>query len=133
MTPAETKQVYEAACNMRRLKPQQEEASEWHKALKSFELKDVRTAMSAWWASTDRDDRGELRSKWLPTIAELKGKVDAARAKRVNALLEPQDIVRFECNGGHRCCGFIAHSAPDPSGRHCHCGSELTVSGRVAL
>ena len=39
MTPAETKQVYEAACNMRRLKPQQEEASEWHKALKSFELK----------------------------------------------------------------------------------------------
>lgn len=82
MKPVETKRLYERACREKRRDAKQDEMNLWHRVLRGFEVRDVESALDAWWASTDRDEKGELRSKWLPSPAELKPLAIAAQRKR---------------------------------------------------
>jgi hypothetical protein len=128
MKPADTKRIYEAACKARRMDPVQEEGKEWHDTLRSFEERDVETAMKAWWASTDRDAGGELRSKWPPKAGELKSLVIVAQRKREAAAREPKDFVAWECpwpeGCAWRCTGW--RSPEDLRGRKCdRCGRSM--------
>jgi hypothetical protein len=73
MKTAETKKIYEKACAAKRLKFQQEEYELWHRSLKDLDLRDVETALDAWWISPATDSNGDLKSRWLPAPAELRG------------------------------------------------------------
>jgi hypothetical protein len=78
MKPAETKALYEKACRSRRMEPVQEEAQEWHKQLRGYEARDVQYGIDTWFASTDTDERGQPKSRFLPVPAELKKLAEVA-------------------------------------------------------
>lgn len=134
MKPADTKRLYESACKTRRVTPQEDEARAWHKNLLSFEVRDVQAALDAWWASTARDEKGELRSRWLPAPAELKEFTERAVRRLAVDAAEPQDMVMWECvgEGRHRYTGFYPRSKPTPAKKHCGCGAELRALERRA-
>ncbi len=131
MKPVESKALYEKACGVRRIKPQQEEYEQWHKNIRDFEPRDVQAALDAWWASTERDRDGDAKSKWLPTPGELLGLVIAARDKRIVRAREPEDLVFLMCSAGHRSSCFVVRSA-EFCKRTCRCGAEIKVLQREA-
>lgn len=134
MKPAETKAIYEAASRAKRLPVVQEESEDWHKHLRAFEAADVRAGLDLWNASTERDSKGELKSKWLPAPAELK--VLAERAQRARLVKEstPKVYARWECPS----CRFISAAfvpENDTRGSRCRkCGKPMNeiFRGRAA-
>ena len=66
-------------------------------ALKFFEVRDVRAALDRWWASTDRDDRGELRSRFLPAPGDLIPLIQAESRKHFASLDQALELVRRIC------------------------------------
>lgn len=135
MKPEQTKRIYESACRSRRLDPMQEEGASWHHALRTFEARDVETALLDWNRSTERDSKGDLLSKWLPAVAQLVTLTKAAQRKRETAAREPQDMIVWRCSGQvvHTCTGFVARGASTGTAdRKCHCGAELHLVLREA-
>ena len=139
MKPSETELIYKQACLSKRIVPQVEEGRMWHKVLASCEAVDVRTAIDVWWASIERDAQGELRSRFLPTPAELLGLSHYAAQKRVQRSSQKTYLVAWRCptcKGG--CCGFLAQGADtfrtcrrpiggDEQNRLVFCGAALEV------
>ncbi|HZP06180.1 MAG TPA: hypothetical protein VFB43_14860 [Terracidiphilus sp.] len=136
MTPDETNRLYRGACQSKGRVPNQEQGRSWHRTLRSFDTRDVEAALDAWNASTERDSKGDLKSKWLPAPGELKPLVLAAQSKRESAAREPEDLLCLSCEGPvpHRFTSFIRRSAvPDLDRRRCRsCGAKLRVEKREA-
>ncbi len=72
MTPSETKRVYERACRVKRIAPQDDEGRAWHRVLRKLEARDVEAALDAWWADTTPTLSGRPRGAFMPEPAELK-------------------------------------------------------------
>jgi hypothetical protein len=132
MTPKETEEIYKNACRSKRVVPQIEEGRMWHKALSMCDVRDVRSALDAWWASTEKNDRGELKSKWLPAPGELKPLIDEAARRRMNAAAQPTELVRWQCPDCHvTMSGLIATN--DYRTRTCRrCGAQVNEIYRGA-
>ena len=130
MTPKETEAIYTEACRAKRIAPQAEEGRMWHKALKDYEARDVRTALDAWWASTDRDSKGDLKSQWMPAPGELIAFVERAKHKREAAAAIPRFLTCWECPPcRYRCTGFYPKGS-DYIATCPHCGKPMAVFHR---
>lgn len=133
MKPAETERLYVRACRERRLEPQQEEGQAWHKAVKQFELRDVEAGLERWSASTERDAQGNVKSKWLPVASELRALAEAAKKKREAAAAEPQDVLIWQCEKGHRFSRYIPRKEPITTtpGQCSSCGAPVVRTQRM--
>lgn len=132
MTPAETKQLYESACKTKRMTSVQEEGAMWHKAFKGYEVADVRAALDAWWASTDRDSKGDLKSQWMPAPGELIAFVERAKQKRETSAAIPRDLVCFECQSCRYRCTSFPPRGTTPAINCRVCGNGMSVFCREA-
>ena len=138
MKPDETKAIYEKACRTRRFPYQQDESEAWHKSLRGFEARDVQAALDEWWASAAVDDKGEPRSKWLPTTGELRQITERIQSKRIAKKAEKKLVVDCDCPS----CGVWWSAAvsvgeikkffcraPKPGPQGTICGAELIADG----
>jgi hypothetical protein len=118
MRPSETKAVYEKAVRRKRLPVVQEEAEDWHRKLKGFEMRDVQAGIDLWDASEEVDGRGQLASRWMPPTDELVRLAAQARRKREKDAAEPRFKTLFTCPvcGASR-LGFLR--ASDSTARRC--------------
>ena len=115
MKPSEVEKFYQRACGVRHNTPQVEEGREWAKILRDIEQRDADVAISNWWASTETDSKGDLKSNWLPAPADLKRFVYAAINRRRVASAEHKDLVRWQCpDCGRFACGFLSHGFDGP-------------------
>jgi len=99
MKPAEMKVIYEEACRtaVNRPVPDPIQAKAWLETLGFFDVKDVRGGLALWWASTSCDERGEIRSKWLPAPAELKPLCEQARRGTQAKRAQGERLVLWQC------------------------------------
>jgi len=132
MKPSETEALYTAACKAKRLVPQKEEGRMWHKALSLYEARDVQAALDKWWASTETNVHGELKSKWLPAPGELKPLVEEVARKRLRAASVPKQCVHWKCpRCGVRMSGCVPET--DLRGRKCPgCTAPMNEEERKA-
>lgn len=125
MNRAEMEKLYTRACKSRRIEPQQEEGQAWLKAFKDFEARDVEAALNAWDNSSELNEQGQPRGKWLPKPVELKPLIEAARRRREANTQGPQDLLLFECASRHKLSCFIQRAKPTPGTKRCPCGSPM--------
>jgi len=112
--PTEMKQIYEEACRtaVNRPVPDPAQAKAWLETLGFFDAKDVRGGLSLWWASTACDERGEVRSKWLPAPAELKPLCEQARRGIQAKKAQGERLVLWQCPSCNaRLSGFPVQGA----------------------
>lgn len=125
MKPSETESLYTEACRARRISPQAEEGREWHKQLRQYELKDVRTALDAWTRDTTQTKDGTPRGKWLPAPAELTPLVEKIVRDRETRAAIPRYYVRWLCpKCSYSLAGYLA--VGESGGRTCSIALGLT-------
>jgi hypothetical protein len=112
MKPRDMQEIYEEACRTASNRPVPEPAQlvAWRQVLGFFDAKDVRAALALWWGSTATDDRGEPRSKWLPSPGELKPLCDQARRGIAARVAGPQVLVMWHCPD----CGYTKSAYLSP-------------------
>jgi hypothetical protein len=121
MQHSEVEKFYQRACGVRRLTPQVEEGREWARILREFDHKDADAAINAWWTNTATDSNGDLKSKWLPTPAELRQAVWAAKRRREVSTSIRKDFVAWKCSSCPYTCSGFSNSAEAPA----HCGRAM--------